>query len=277
MTAKTIDEVIVADVTIESATKAKRLTKEGEKVEWKLRFFAPTLGIKDYSTPTSMDVTWATDLMAGETHRVKLRRGRLKQNQDGSAKSSQYDSNYWWDIAEWDTQADISAAPVSATGHGPSASSQEDFRRSKEEMRLLDCLLIEATRLSGTSNGTRDAVWTGGQDYYAWVTDWEAERRASAQDAPRTEVAEPPEEAGPVSSPPAADGPQMIRDSARQFNDDVRAKVREGRLVTPSVLSDWVNQLYQTTLEALTPEQALAVATAIANGDLGEPDDGLPF
>ena len=126
MTTKAIGELVTAEVMIDSATKKKRSTQNGEVTEWALRVFVPTLGIKDYSTPTSMAVEWATDLMAGEQHWAQLRRGRLKDGKDAG-----YNSNYWWDVAAWDVDEPSalsyqpSASPLAAHG------SQDEYLRSK--------------------------------------------------------------------------------------------------------------------------------------------------
>ena len=180
---------------------------------------------------------------------------------------------------EWWVEVEMTPASISAAAEVVQRVSQEqDSRRSKEEMRLLDCLLVAATRLGGTTNGTRESVWTGGLIYYNWVTDWETKRRASLQDAPSAamEAGEPRDGEEPVSSL-TADGQQMIRDSARQYNEDVRAGVRPGREVTPRELRAWIAQEFHCILEELTAEQAIEVASDIANGKLGEPSPDLPF
>ena len=123
---KTIGETIVADITVEAATKRLRQTRQGEIAEWALRLFVPALGIKQYSAPIFMDAVWAKEIFAGETHRVKLRRGRLKEGKEGN-----YDSDYFWELEEWDTEESV---PPSAN------SSQDEWRRSKEEMRWTEAL-----------------------------------------------------------------------------------------------------------------------------------------
>ena len=116
-TPKTQGQTVVAEVTIESATKRKRQTQKGEVIEWALKLFVPSLGMKQYSTPTSMAAVWAHDLISGETHMAKLARGRLKD-----AKEGKYDSDYWWDIVEWDT-AQAPEPPPEAVSHQQSAHS----------------------------------------------------------------------------------------------------------------------------------------------------------
>lgn len=146
MTTKTQGDVVVALATIESATKTKRTVgrEEQERTEWALKLFIPSLGIKQYSTPCKMDVRWATDLMGGEEHRVKFTRGRLKEGKEGK-----YDTEWFWEIAEWDTEESL-VLPESSTsspnGHTEASGTRGDIFRTKEELRWTEALHI-ASRL----------------------------------------------------------------------------------------------------------------------------------
>lgn len=167
-TPKPQGQVIVAEVTIESATKRRRKMGNGEVVEWALKLFVPSLGIKKYSTPTSMPSEWAQDLIAGETHMARLSRGRLQNDRDGQPKEGKYDSDYWWDIAEWDTaEVPIAPDPRETVSHQPPGS-QDEYRRSKIEMRWTKALgmATQMLALGVDDEGTRQQVATLAMWYY---------------------------------------------------------------------------------------------------------------
>ena len=114
-----LKEEILETVTIESATPDER---QGRPI-WDLKL---KCSFTQYPIPTSIPREWGRDLEKDQRHNVRLRRGRQKEKGDGTHL---YD--YYWDIAEWDTEAlDIvspsapdgetkTTAPPPSDGEGP--------------------------------------------------------------------------------------------------------------------------------------------------------------
>ena len=202
MTAKTIGETVIAPVTVESATKRRRATGDGV-TEWGIRAFIPSLGIKDYSTPFIIPGDAAAEIMAGDVVMCKLRRGKLKAEKDG-----RYDTHFFWDCVEWNTQ-ESPPSPGPAGGAGPSTSSQDEYRRSKEEMRWTEALglaiQISQVLLRGTTSDGRDSphlealVLDRANWFYKAIV--AGPPQELPQDAP-TEAAEPPEAPEMSQGPP---------------------------------------------------------------------------
>ena len=90
----------------------------------------------------------------------------------------------------------------------------------------------------------------------------------------------PPEAPEPSRTPAAgAQAPQQaaqrpgmatVMASLNQWNDDVKrgAKPAGTKLLTPAFVKNWVYVKHAWNLDSLTPEQAMTLATAIANGEV---------
>ena len=153
----TIGETIVAEIEIESATKRQRQTASGELIEWALRIFVPALGIRQFSTPTSMDAAWAPEIMAGEKHVVTLRRGRLKADKTGA-----WDSDYFYDLIEWDTEQPV---PIQASSTRP----EDGYRRSATEMRWTEAIHAANVRLAPRDDASLHDVEVMAGSFYAMI------------------------------------------------------------------------------------------------------------
>ena len=116
MTQETETRVVAAVVA--EASKEKR----GEREMWGLKLKVP---FSKWPIPTSMPLAWEADVFKGETYMVKLKRGRLVQDDSDGTK----DFHYFWDVEEWNTRA-----PVTETGNG------DDKFRSKEELRWTEAM-----------------------------------------------------------------------------------------------------------------------------------------
>ena len=191
MTTKTIGEIVIVPVTVESATKRRRVTDGA--TEWGIRAFIPSLGMKDYSTPFIIPRD-AAEIMAGDTVICKMRRGKLKAEKDG-----RYDTHFFWDCVEWNTQ-ESPPSPVPSGGSGPSNSPQDDFRRSKEEMRWTEALGMATQAWQAIFANSPSAAWSQAaveaaiMDKAIWY--YQAIVAGPPQEMPPagpTEAAEPPE------------------------------------------------------------------------------------
>lgn len=146
-------EIRVVMAKVESASLATQQTRDGEQTVWKLKLLCPTIWPR-YAIPCQMPSDRASQIIAGQDVKVKMQRGRIRKEEfDGSR-----DTDYYWDIIEWDTQEQTTAAPARpapapgrstpAGSPGPAYAPESDFRRSKEEMRKTEAWHV-ASRLAG--------------------------------------------------------------------------------------------------------------------------------
>lgn len=267
--------------------KAKQKNADGYAVtfDWKLpgSQFDFTLYGRDWGEVAAWDHGTVPD--------VVIARGNIK-----SGKSGEYSTDYFWNLQSITegTGRPTPAAQPQSNGYQPQG--QGEFRRSKEEMRLLDCLKAAATW--GSPIGSPHQVWAQAEAWYKEVTEWEANRLSNtAEIEPKyhpdgselpVEAAEAAEGAAPTQRPDPA---KMVTDSVAQWNlDNPKMKL------TRDYIQNAMTRLYQIgeptckeALQMLTPEQGLELSTLIAKGELpdrlaalavtGEGDDvdNLPF
>ena len=91
---------------VSSASKKKA---SNDKVYWNLKL---DVSFSKYPITTSMPVEWAEEVMANDSVSVRLGRGKLRENQDGSLPY-----HFFWDVKEWNT-AELSQALI-AEGSNP--------------------------------------------------------------------------------------------------------------------------------------------------------------
>ena len=176
----TQDSVIykVVQATVESATKERR----NDRAVWALKLKVPW---SQYAIPTSMPAEAAQEIVGGDAHMVKFRRGRETGKGDGSQ-----DYHYFWEIEEWDTKQtpDTPNTGWSAPPNGqrPSGTnSQDEFRRSKEEMRWTEALHM-ATTMVAREPGTVLQVRPDVTDWAEWFYEQIAASPAPQQNGAST-------------------------------------------------------------------------------------------
>ena len=128
-------------VTISEATIAKR----GDEEQWRLKIHVPW---SNYPIPTSMPHEWAQQILGGETHLIKVRRGRLvKETYDGSR-----DYHYYWDVIEWNAPDESASSSVSTITRPSTSAAHDDRFRTKEELRWTEAMHIAAHLHSARSS-----------------------------------------------------------------------------------------------------------------------------
>ena len=130
-----------------------------------------------YAIPTSMPAEAAQEIVGGDAHMVKFRRGRETGKGDGSQ-----DYHYFWEVEEWDTREAPSTSgathPAPYEGQRPSGTNgQDEFRRSKEEMRWTEALHM------ATATVARQPGRVAREDVTEWAG-WFYEQIAAVPDTP---------------------------------------------------------------------------------------------
>ena len=288
MTTKTSGEILTVNLQVESATKRKRDTQNGEVTEWFIRAFIPDLGIKDYSTPFSIPVAATQDIMTGDKVRCKMRRGRLQSDRQGQLKSGQYDNQYFWDCAEWNTEAPVSApAPSSSAAgpspHGPAAGGIDQRIAWNSAINNATNLLAPKLETEVANDLVRELIL----DWAAWY--YQAITSGPPQDVPAEALsvsvsvpAPPPEQAEPslrtITETPAP--PHQREETAPSAITDPWAYIA-------AALNDWNAQVKQTKQGRVlvwerdvlpriqlrfganpTPDQAATARAAIVQGSI---------
>lgn len=226
-TPRPIGEVLVANVTVQSATKRKN--RRGDGTEWAIRAFIPAFGIQDFATPFTIPGNWATEILEGDTVRCQLIRAKLKNTEEGVPRAGDKDHHYFWNCQEWATDEPLTElAPITQTDAAqgntprqPGSNPQDDYRRSKEEMRWTEAVHLATRLLSG--NMMPQSWATGipmGKSVGAYIMEWATWYYNTIIDGPpepelempqdgATEAAEPPPEPE-LGPPPAEPAPAPI-------------------------------------------------------------------
>lgn len=94
-------DTIIEDITIESAT----VTQGRDGDQWKITAQVPSLRSKYPVGPLWKQVKANELLKKGDRSRVRLTRGTQKSNTSGD-----HEYDYFWELAEWNVQADLTPA-----------------------------------------------------------------------------------------------------------------------------------------------------------------------
>ena len=181
----------VVMATVAEASREVHYDRNGmESAAWALRLSIPE--ISDYPLPMQMAGDGAGEIIKGSVHRVRIKRGRLKQN-----KTGERDYDYWWDLVEWDTGAPLPEREADSAGN--SRASQDGYRRSVEVMNWIAALEIAARR---TAQGSVDELAAEAGAIYALI------------------VAGPPESDSKTQPDGDEDDSKRPLDDARSEDDD---------------------------------------------------------
>lgn len=263
---------ILERVTVESAT----ITAGRDGDQWKIMLKVPSLHSQYPTGPCWFAVIPGQPLIKQEDSVVvRLRRGRLKKDKNQNDCDPAYEYNYWWELTEWDSQAEPAAAPAPEPRTWLDDSPERDRRIAwqgavHDAARVLSGTAIPLARLEV-------AIRRRAEIFYRIIIAGPPGHQDGADsegDGAPDDVDTTPEEdegsAAFLAAPeaiPEPDVAQMIQDSVEQWNADLKAGVRPGTVVSPIRLERYCRSKYATwPLETLSTEQALELATKIATG-----------
>ena len=208
-------------------------------------------------------------LAVAKTAYFDIAKGSLKQD-----KSGKYASDYFWNLTTVsEPQASTRPAPQEP---GPASqdppkeyrqpTSQDEYRRSKEEMRYTECLKVAAISFGPERDAWQDAfpiITNRADDLYNYLVEWESGRLPGTPAEAPSVPAQPPQA---QKLNPGVIKQRIIDGPLKQWNDDVMNGAREGQMLTVKLLAQWAKAKHDLDLDDLTRDQSIIVANAIANG-----------
>jgi len=181
--------------------------------------FIPELNINKYST-----VLWVQGdrPTKGATLRATIRQGGIRSSQDGTQKTGQYPSDYYWEVVEWDVGgAATSPQPASSQSTGGAAfvapPNDIDRRRAEDAIafRRRDALnaAVDFLKTAGASSPIQALEFA--DTFFAWLNQ-RPEPDTQAPEPPAEQRIEPEGTKPPgkiVSLPNQITVPEMMDDS----------------------------------------------------------------
>ena len=267
MTTATIPESFQFNTVIQAKGKQRNNDGWTLTVDWKLpgSKFELVLYGQDWEQVKGYDV--------GHTAYFDIAKGGQK-----SGKSGKYASDFFWNPTRITAPVAEADLPASAATAGSNGGSQDEWRRSKEEMRYLECLKVAAMTVGAESSEQRwqdieVPIYSRAADIYNHILDWEEARRKPAADAQdgATLPAEAPDAGEPSQMPaPALKGQEfdprkVLRASFDHYNSDAEALGMEPldmRVVAAKVSFKFGD------IAKLSPENAATAAKAVADGSI---------